>query len=215
LAQGPLLCSRGASLARQGCGEAGWAMGISQSSPSSSGLRTRWSSPAKKQASTAAEHNALRHVDLLTAEHLSAFRDAFDAFDSDGSGEIDRVELRKVLVALGSDASDAELEDMMNLADVNHSGTIDFWEFSTLMCYKMNESDPGKALHLAFEVFDEDRSGSISSKEIKKLMRSLGEPVSDSSINAFMAKADMDGSGDVNYEEFANVVLAQVKSNIA
>ena len=52
-------------------------------------------------------------------------RDAFRVFDKDGSGTISSAELRKVLVSLGEDLTDAELDEMLKLADKNGDGHID------------------------------------------------------------------------------------------
>ena len=50
---------------------------------------------------------------------------AFKVFDKDGSGTISSDELRNVLKSLGEDLTDAEVDEMIKLADVNGDGTID------------------------------------------------------------------------------------------
>ena len=54
-------------------------------------------------------------------ELLNAFR----VFDKDGSGTISSDELRNVLKSLGEDLTDAELDEMIKLADHNGDGSID------------------------------------------------------------------------------------------
>jgi calmodulin len=50
---------------------------------------------------------------------------AFKVFDKDGSGTISSDELRNVLKSLGENLTDAELDEMIKLADRNGDGTID------------------------------------------------------------------------------------------
>lgn len=67
-------------------------------------------------------------------EWLESMRTAFASFDTDGSGSISVEELREVLVKnLGQQVSDDELDRLVQLADSNGDGEIDFEEFKALM----------------------------------------------------------------------------------
>ena len=50
---------------------------------------------------------------------------AFKVFDKDGSGTISTEELRNVLRSLGENLTNAELDEMVKLADKNNDGHID------------------------------------------------------------------------------------------
>jgi len=56
-------------------------------------------------------------------------RSLFHEFDKDGSGQIDRSELDSVFDELGKDFSEDELQRMIQLADEDSSGTINYEEF--------------------------------------------------------------------------------------
>jgi calmodulin len=60
-------------------------------------------------------------------------RDAFAVFDTDGSGSIDRKELKRLMKKLGQALSEAELDAMMSEVDENGDGEISFEEFKALM----------------------------------------------------------------------------------
>ena len=60
-------------------------------------------------------------------------KDAFAVFDSDGSGFIDRSELKKLMANLGQALTDGELDDMMDEVDTNGDGEISFEEFKAMM----------------------------------------------------------------------------------
>ena len=57
-------------------------------------------------------------------------RKSFAAFDKDGSGFIDKNELRMVSKEAGRELDAAEVEECMRDLDINHDGKITFEEFS-------------------------------------------------------------------------------------
>jgi calmodulin len=59
-------------------------------------------------------------------------REAFRVFDRDGDGFITPQELRTLLISLGLDASAQVLRAMINEADRNRDGKIDYTEFRAL-----------------------------------------------------------------------------------
>merc|ERR550514_2041580 len=65
-------------------------------------------------------------VDL---HNLLFLKREFDRFDEDGSGYVDVSELRTLLVKLGEDLSDQELEQSFRDLDTDGSGEIEFFEF--------------------------------------------------------------------------------------
>jgi len=67
---------------------------------------------------------------VYTEEELVA---AFNAIDTDKSGDIDLDELRTAIRAIKTSSDDAAVEQMIAIADEDGSGTIDFEEFRLLM----------------------------------------------------------------------------------
>ncbi|XP_076456444.1 neo-calmodulin-like isoform X2 [Babylonia areolata] len=59
--------------------------------------------------------------------------DAFQVFDKDNDGFIDLEEFRAVLTSIGDKMTDEELKVLMQDADVNGDGKIDYKEFCTFM----------------------------------------------------------------------------------
>ena len=73
----------------------------------------------------------------LTEEQKEVLKQAFDLFDTDGSGTIDDKELRDAMRALGFEANKQEVAKMIADIDKDGSGTIDFEEFLDMMKKKM------------------------------------------------------------------------------
>merc|ERR1719251_814597 len=58
----------------------------------------------------------------------------------------------------------------------------------------------------AFEEFDKDGSGAISSKELLGVMRAMGQnPTEDELLNLVM-EVDMDGNGTIEFTEFLDMM---------
>ena len=55
----------------------------------------------------------------------------------------------------------------------------------------------------AFNMFDKDGGGSIDAKELKDLMASVGQMPTDAELNDMISAADADGTGDIDFTEFA------------
>ena len=60
-------------------------------------------------------------------------KDAFNVFDSDHSGSIDRNELAQLMKKLGQALTDAQIDSLMEEVDANGDGEISFEEFKDMM----------------------------------------------------------------------------------
>ncbi|KAF9653966.1 EF-hand [Thelephora ganbajun] len=58
----------------------------------------------------------------------------------------------------------------------------------------------------AFEMFDEDGSGSISITELKEVFRSIGQKLDDEELELILKEADRDGDREIDYEEFLQMM---------
>ena len=133
--------------------------------------------------------------------------------------------------SLGQNPTEAELQDMINEVDADGNGTIDFPEFLTMMARKMKDTDrcvidrifyalqhaanccPGvysaEEIKEAFKVFDKDGNGFISAAELRHIMTNLGEKLTDEEVDEMIREADVDGDGQINYDEFVDMMMAK------
>ncbi|KAJ8308351.1 hypothetical protein KUTeg_013225 [Tegillarca granosa] len=86
----------------------------------------------------------------------------------------------------------------------NGNGTIDFPEFLTMMCKRMKDVDTEDELRQSFQIFDKDGNGYISAAELKHVMLSLGEKLTDEEIEEMIKEADVNNDGQVDYDEGAS-----------
>ncbi|VAH26209.1 unnamed protein product [Triticum turgidum subsp. durum] len=153
-------------------------------------------------------------ADQLTDDQIAEFKEAFSLFDKDGDGCITTKELGTVMRSLGQNPTEAELQDMINEVDADGNGTIDFPEFLNLMARKMKDTDSEEELKEAFRVFDKDQNGFISAAELRHVMTNLGEKLTDEEVDEMIREADVDGDGQINYEEFVKVMEQEKKLKV-
>ena len=60
-----------------------------------------------------------------------------------------------------------------------------------------------------FRVFDKDGNGYISAAELRHVMTNLGEKLTDEEVDEMIREADIDGDGQVNYEEFVTMMTSK------
>uniref|UniRef100_A0A671WQR7 Troponin C, slow skeletal and cardiac muscles n=1 Tax=Sparus aurata TaxID=8175 RepID=A0A671WQR7_SPAAU len=67
----------------------------------------------------------------------------------------------------------------------------------------------------AFDMFDTDGGGDISTKELGTVMRMLGQNPSREELDAIIEEVDEDGSGTIDFEEFLVMMVQQLKEDQA
>ncbi|ORX81032.1 Caltractin [Anaeromyces robustus] len=142
----------------------------------------------------------------LTPEQKQEIREAFDLFDTDGSGTIECKELKVAMRALGFEPKKEDLKKMISEIDKSGTGVMDFNEFLELMSAKMAEKDTKEEILKAFKLFDDDGTGKISFKNLKRVSKELGENLTDEEIQEMIDDADKDGDGEINEEEFLHIM---------
>ena len=132
----------------------------------------------------------------LSEEQIEEIREAFNLFDTDHSGSIDYRELKAAMRALGFEVKKEELRKMITDIDADGSGHIEFPEFLEMMTGKMGE----------FKLFDDDSTGKISFKNLKRVAKELGENMTEEELQDMIDQADRDGDGEINPDEFYRIM---------
>ena len=142
----------------------------------------------------------------LSEEEIEEIREAFNLFDTDGSGTIDPKELKAAMQSLGFEAKNQTIYQMIGDIDKDGSGEIDFEEFLDMMTAKMSDKDSREDIMKVFNLFDDDQSGKISLRNLKRVAKELGETMTDAELLEMIERADNDQDGEINFEEFYSIM---------
>ena len=143
----------------------------------------------------AREGEASQVVSKLTEAQLAEYRDAFNSFDKDGGGSIDKAELKELMSSVGQNPTDDELAEMIRIADADGTGDIDFAEFVTLMAHKNADEKSEACMRAAFNVFDVSGDGFISAEEMRRIMINVSTRAAPRLAHSDARAAPYDGMG--------------------
>merc|ERR1712072_391756 len=136
-------------------------------------------------------------------------KEAFELFDTDGSGSIASGELKVAMKALGFEPKPGEIEKLIHSVDDDGDGEMDYDDFERMMEQKIINKDQKDDLMKAFTLIDDDQTGKISLKNLKRVAKELGETLSEEELIEVITESDKDGDGELSMEEF----LAVMKKN--
>ncbi|XP_022769240.1 calcium-dependent protein kinase 29 isoform X1 [Durio zibethinus] len=139
-------------------------------------------------------------AESLSSEEIKGLTQMFKNIDTDGSGTITLEELRDGLARLGSKLTETEIKQLMDAADVDKSGSIDYIEFVTATMHR-HRLESEENIKQAFKFFDKDSSGFITRDELRQAMTEYGMG-DEATIDEVIEDVDTDGDGRINYEEF-------------
>ncbi|OAY25930.1 calcium-dependent protein kinase 21 [Manihot esculenta] len=145
----------------------------------------------------------------LSEEEIKGLKTMFTNMDTDKNGTITYEELKTGLARLGSRLSETEVKQLMEAADVDGNGTIDYIEFisATMHRYRLERDEH---LYKAFLYFDKDNSGYITRDELESAMKEYGMG-DEASIKEIISEVDTDNDGRINYEEFCTMMRSGVQ----
>jgi len=63
----------------------------------------------------------------------------------------------------------------------------------------------------AFDIFDEDGGGDISTRELGRVMKILGQNPSPQQLQQIVLEVDQDGSGTIDFDEFLIMMVMQMQ----
>lgn len=92
------------------------------------------------------------------------------------------------------------VDRIFKLVDVDNSGEIDFSEFVTATVNR-SELLQEEKLKQAFNLYDKDGSGAISTEELRDVL-GVGGHISEEVWERMIKEVDENGDGEVSFEEF-------------
>ncbi|KAI0778924.1 Ca2+-binding EF-hand protein [Trametes elegans] len=142
----------------------------------------------------------------LTEEQRLEIKEAFELFDTDKDGCVDYHELKVAMRALGFDLKKAEVLKLLRDNDKSGRGLMEFEDFARIMQERISMRDPMEEIRRAFQLFDDDNTGKISLKNLRRVAREIGERLEDDELQAMIDEFDLDQDGEINEQEFLAIM---------
>merc|ERR1711879_659920 len=136
----------------------------------------------------------------LTEDEIEEIREAFNLFDTDGTGTIDPGELKAAMRSLGFESKNPTIFQM--IASLDADGPIGFDDFLDSITHKLGDKDSREGIFKIFQLFDDDGTGHISLKNLKRVSKELGETMTEEELKEMIERADSNGDGAITPEDF-------------
>lgn len=158
-----------------------------------------------------------RYMDLkferngVKASEIDEMKEAFKLFDENGDGTISPHEILNAMASLGFQMSHSRLlREFQNKAKMcrEEKGEqgIYFEDFLDIVTESMLHNLEDNDYRHIFKIFDLDHNGFISLTNLKKVAHELGETLTDYELSEMLNQADTNRDGQVDFNEFMDVV---------
>ncbi|GLT49745.1 hypothetical protein SLA2020_232790 [Shorea laevis] len=153
----------------------------------------------KKALRVIAEH--------LSVEEVEVIRDMFTLMDTDNDGKVTYDELKAGLRKVGSQLGEPEIKLLMEVADVDGNGVLDYGEFVAVTIH-LQKMENDEHFRRAFMFFDTDGSGFIELDELREALADESGETDIDVVNDIMREVDNDKDGRISYDEFVAMMKA-------
>eukprot|EP00096_Caligus_rogercresseyi_P003628 TRINITY_DN1691_c0_g1_i1.p1 TRINITY_DN1691_c0_g1~~TRINITY_DN1691_c0_g1_i1.p1 ORF type:complete len:152 (+),score=62.39 TRINITY_DN1691_c0_g1_i1:194-649(+) len=142
----------------------------------------------------------------FSEDQISDFQETFALYDNRGDGKIPVGTVGDVMRALGQNPTESEVKKLViqERADERVSFEV-FLPILQAICSRRS-SDTAEDFVEGLRHFDKDGNGFISTAELRHLLTTLGEKLSDEEVEQLLVGHE-DSQGNVNYEEFVQTVM--------
>ena len=143
-------------------------------------------------------------VKLLSEEEICELREAFNIFDVNSEGTIDKDKLILLLFSLKQYPTKEELEETMKSQGLDKLDQINFDQFLKIMGKRMNTKKVDEDIYFRnlFDSMDRNKNGMISIHEIRYIILHSNEDTSEKELELLMNNVDSDNDGLISFEEF-------------
>ncbi|VVC30352.1 Hypothetical protein CINCED_3A017633 [Cinara cedri] len=144
-------------------------------------------------------------VKVITS--MDEMQEAFQLFDIRGDNKIHISQIGNALRALGQNPTESDVIKFTQQHKADERITFEVFLPIYQAISKNRSSNTAEDFNEGLRHFDKDGNGYISSAELRHLLTSLGEKLTDDEVEQLLAGQE-DSQGNVLYEEFINMVMS-------
>ena len=113
---------------------------------------------------------------------------------------------------MGCEEPEKEADRIFAIADLDENGYLEFNEWCVATMDKKQMLKRPR-LWAAFKLLDNDESGKISYDEVKRMLSEDSTLFSDEDFKKMITDIDIDGDGEIDFEEFEKMMIMLVTDN--
>ena len=150
--------------------------------------------------------------DKLSAEQKTKLTNAFVQFTDNGEedGNVATSQLGTIVRALGKNPTEAEIDEMIKELESSSGDTFDLSTFISIMADKMNDdSNSIEKIGEAFRMLDQEDKGFIPCDQLKRILTSQGEKLTEDEVAHLILDADINRDNKITYDEFMNMMKSK------
>jgi calmodulin len=159
-----------------------------------------------KPVSKYSRHSVKKTNQYDDSERMKGIQEMFKLFDKNGDGTISAQELSSLLVAIGRQPNQEEIQKFLAEADQDGNGEIDLNEFLSFI--EKEEKVPRtkqEEIIDAFRVFDTDGNGYVTYDEFRTILMKFGGDFNEKDVKDIFKFSDADSDGKLTYTEFVEL----------
>ena len=145
----------------------------------------------------------------LSGEEVDEIRQAFELFDTNGTGRIDPKELKAAMQSLGFDSKNPVIFQLiadLDTPDAAKKGGIDFNTFVEAINDKLGDRGSRDGVKRIFQLFiDDPNQDTITLSSLKRIAKELGEQMSADELRDMLERASSNGQ-ELTFDEFFEIM---------
>ena len=145
----------------------------------------------------------------LSSEEVDEIKQAFDLFDTNGTGKIDPKELKAAMQSLGFDSKNPTIYTLiadLDTPEAAKNGGVNFDDFVGSINNKLGDKESKEGIHRIFELFiDDPNADTITLSSLKKIAQELGENMSAEELKDMLERASANGT-ELTFDEFYEIM---------
>ena len=145
----------------------------------------------------------------LSQDEVDEIRQAFDLFDTNGTGRIDPKELKAAMQSLGFDTKNPTIFQLiadLDTPEAAKKGGIEFESFVEAINNKLGDKETKDGIRRIFDLFVHDpQSETITLSSLRRIARELGEQMSNEELKDMLERASSNGT-ELTFEEFYDIM---------
>jgi Ca2+-binding EF-hand superfamily protein len=145
----------------------------------------------------------------LSQDEVDEIRQAFDLFDTNGTGRIDPKELKAAMQSLGFDTKNPTIFQLiadLDTPEAAKKGGIEFEAFVEAINNKLGDKETKDGIRRIFDLFiDDPNSETITLASLRRIARELGEQMSNEELKDMLERASSNGT-ELSFEEFYDIM---------